>query len=78
MQSTNPYTHTYTQPSHFRENHILTMEDVMGFEPDITTGAVGAIMREMDDKFVGLAKVKESFVVMISNLKKAYYEDCLG
>jgi hypothetical protein len=54
------------------------MEDVMGFEPDITTGAVGAIMREMDGKFVGLAKVKESFVVMISNLKKAYYEDCLG
>ena len=50
----------------------------MGFEPNVTTGAVGAIMRELDDKFVGLSKVKTSFVELVANMKKAYNEDCLG
>ena len=50
----------------------------MGFEPDVEVGAVGAIMREMDSKFVGLAKVKASFRELVSNMKKAYHEDCLG
>ena len=58
-------------------HHVLTHELVIGERPDPDTGAVGAILRELD-ALVGLGAVKASFRALVAAMAVAYDEDLLG
>ena len=58
-------------------HHVLTPELVLGERPNPETGAVGAILRELD-ALVGLGAVKASFRGLVAAMAVAYDEDLLG
>jgi len=59
-------------PSH--ENMVLTMDDVMGPEPDASSGPVGAILRRLHE-MTGIAKVKAAFADLVERMREIYWAD---